>query len=187
MPSCNLWPPHTFWQPPTSCLTTTYKDLLSRLLLFVISPSCYSLSHILLFLIFSGRHLLTVCAKDNFERIDTTEISQNSLSTAALEAYAFVIRFIFANWCSIPVKVYVVAMPNLLLSASVTLWLISKKERKKFEILKDVGNIEGAQMRKQWITRWQSRYWRWTEWSSYQLNDLDLSSRHPPTNHDTTS
>ena len=116
-----------FDSPPPSCLTTTYKDLLSRLLLFVISPSCYSLSHILLFLIFSGRHLLTVCAKDNFERIDTTEISQNSLSNAALEAYAFVIRFIFANWWSIPGKVYVGAMPNLLLSASVTLWLISKK------------------------------------------------------------
>ena len=60
-------------------------------------------------------------------------------------------------------------------------------QRKKFEILKDMGNIEGAQMRRQWITRWQSRYWRWTEWSSYQLNDLDLSSQHPPTNHDTTS
>ena len=50
-----------------ACLTTTYKDLLSPLLLFVISPSCYSLSHILLLVIFSWPRLLTACAKDNFE------------------------------------------------------------------------------------------------------------------------
>ena len=78
-------------------------------------------------------------------------------------------------------KVYVVAMANLLLSTSVTLWLIWNTKRKKFEMLrmKDVGNTEGAQMRRQWIRRWQSRYW-WTEWSSYQLNDLDSGARLPP-------
>ena len=81
-------------------------------------------------------------------------------------------------------KAYVVTMANLLLSTSVTLWLIWNTKRKKFEILrmKDVGNTEGAQMRRQWIMRWQSRYW-WTEWSSYQLNDLDSSAR-LPTHHD---
>ena len=65
MPSCNLWGPHTFWQQLTADHDLTYKDLLSPPLVICYLPACYSLSLLLLLIIFSWPHLLMACARDN--------------------------------------------------------------------------------------------------------------------------
>ena len=49
----------------SSQLTTTYKDLLSPPLVICYLPACYSLSLLLLLIIFSWPHLLMACARDN--------------------------------------------------------------------------------------------------------------------------